>query len=264
MSKSVLQRNNVRQAGSGTTPMVFSHGFGCDQNMWRLVAPAFEADFMTVLFDHVGAGRSDIHAYDPNKYAALDGYADDVVELGRELRWKEAVFVGHSVSAMIGVLASLKAPGMFSKLVLVGPSPRYIDDDDYFGGFSAGQINELLEGLADNHMGWSAAMAPAIMGNPDRTELGEELTNSFCRTDPEIALQFARATFFSDNRSDLPKVVAETLVLQCSDDIIASERVGEYVRDHIPGSRIVYLKASGHCPNLSAPAEVVEAIRSFV
>ena len=264
MSESVLQRNNVRQAGTGVIPMVFSHGFGCDQNMWRFVAPAFEADFKTVLFDHVGAGRSDISAYDSKKYATLDGYADDVVELGGALGWKNAVFVGHSVSAMIGILASLRAPEMFSKLVLVGPSPRYIDDEGYVGGFTAEQIGELLEGLADNHMGWSAAMAPAIMGNPDRPELGEELTNSFCRTDPEIALQFARTTFMSDNRSDLPKVMAETLILQCSDDIIASERVGEYVRDQIPRSRMVYLKASGHCPNLSAPAEVIEAIRSFV
>jgi sigma-B regulation protein RsbQ len=264
MIESVVKRNNVRQAGSGTTPMIFSHGFGCDQNMWRFVAPPFEEDFKTVLFDHVGAGRSDIAAYDPKKYATLQGYAEDVVELGRELDWKDAVLVGHSVSAMIGILASLKAPGMFSKLVLVGPSPRYIDDDGYIGGFSADQISELLEGLADNHMGWSAAMAPAIMGNPDRPELGEELTNSFCRTDPEIALQFARTTFMSDNRADLSKVTTEALILQCSDDIIASEQVGEYVQQHIPRSRILYLKASGHCPNLSAPAEVVEAIRSFV
>lgn len=264
MTEPVVKRNNVRQAGSGTTPMIFSHGFGCDQNMWRFVAPAFEENFKTVLFDHVGAGRSDIAAYDPKKYATLQGYADDVVELGCKLDWKDAVFVGHSVSAMIGILASLKAPGMFIKLILVGPSPRYIDDDGYSGGFSADQINHLLDGLADNHMGWSAAMAPAIMGNPDRPELGEELTNSFCRTDPEIALQFARTTFMSDNRADLAKVAADTLILQCSDDIIASEQVGEYVHQHIPRSHILYLKASGHCPNLSAPTEVIEAIRSFV
>lgn len=264
MVESVLQRNNVRQAGTGTIPMVFSHGFGCDQNMWRLVAPAFEDDFRVVLFDHVGSGASDLTAYDPKKYAKLDGYAADVVEIGRELGWRHAVFVGHSVSAMIGVLASIEAPDMFSKLVLVGPSPRYIDDDGYHGGFSAEQIEELFQGLNDNHMGWSAAMAPAIMGNPDRPELGEELTNSFCRTDPDIALQFARATFLSDNRADLPKVKAKCLILQCSDDIIASEAVGEYVHDHIEGSEIVYMKASGHCPNLSAPAETIAAIRAFV
>lgn len=261
---SVLHRNYVRQAGDGTIPMVFSHGFGCDQNMWRLVAPAFEVDFRTIVFDHVGAGRSDLSAYEPEKYARLDGYADDVVEIGRELGWRNGVFVGHSVSAMIGVLASLRAPEMFDRLVLVGPSARYIDDGEYVGGFSAAQIEELLEGLADNHMGWSAAMAPAIMGNADRPELGAELTNSFCRTDPEIARQFARATFLSDNRDDLPKVRARTLVLQCSDDIIASEQVGEFVQRSIPGSTIRYLDASGHCPNLSAPEEVIEAIRSFV
>lgn len=244
--------------------MVFAHGFGCDQNMWRFVEPAFRDQFKTVLFDLVGAGQSDLAAYDPAKYASLDGYAADMVEIGRELGLANAIFVGHSVSAMIGALASIQSPDMFSKLVMVGPSPRYIDDGDYAGGFSAAQIEELLESLADNHMGWSAAMAPAIMGNADRPELGEELTNSFCRTDPEIARQFARATFTSDNRADLPKVRAETLILQCSDDILASEAVGEYVNRSIKNSRLVYLKASGHCPNLSAPAEVISAMNGFV
>ena len=183
--------------------MVFAHGFGCDQNMWRFVAPAFEDRYRTVLFDHIGAGGSDLSAYDPAKYASLEGYANDVVELCRELKITGGVFVGHSVSAMIGALASKKAPELFDKLVMVGPSPRYIDDADYVGGFSEAQINELLDFLDSNHMGWSHAMAPVIMGNPDRPELGEELTNSFCRTDPEIAKQFARATFLSDNRADL-------------------------------------------------------------
>jgi sigma-B regulation protein RsbQ len=244
--------------------MMFSHGFGCDQNMWRFVAPAFERDFTTILFDHVGAGKSDLSAYDPEKYAMLSGYADDIVEIGEELGLKQAVFVGHSVSAMIGVLASIKAPRLFESLVLVGPSARYIDDGDYVGGFTASQIEELLEFLKDNHLGWSAAMAPAIMGNPDRPELGEELTNSFCRTDPDIASQFARVTFTSDNRADLPKVKARTLVLQCSEDIIASEKVGDFVHRNIPNSELVQLKATGHCPNLSAPEEVVDAIRAFV
>jgi sigma-B regulation protein RsbQ len=244
--------------------MLFAHGFGCDQNMWRFVAPAFEKDFKTILFDHVGAGGSDLLAYDPVKYSTLAGYADDVVELGRELGLREAVFVGHSVSSMIGVLASIKAPGMFSSLVLVGPSARYIDEGDYKGGFSETQIEELLEFLEDNHMGWSAQMAPAIMGNPDRPELGEELNNSFCRTDPAIVKHFARVTFTSDNRSDLPKVTTPTLILQCSEDIIASTEVGEYVQRAIPGSKLMILKATGHCPNLSAPEEVVSAMRAFV
>ena len=261
---SVIDRNNVHLQGSGDRAMVFAHGFGCDQNMWRFVAPEFEKDFRVVLFDHVGAGGSDLSAYDPRKYSTLSGYADDVVEIGNELSLKDAVFVGHSVSAMIGVLASLKAPGMFGRLVLVGPSARYIDDVGYAGGFSEKQIEELLEFLEDNHMGWSAAMAPTIMGNPDRPELGEELTNSFCRTDPEMAKAFARVTFKSDNRADLSKVSVPTLILQCKEDIIASMQVGEFVHRQIPGSEMVVLDATGHCPNLSAPKEVVSAMQTFV
>jgi len=261
---SVIERNNVHVRGAGSRAMVFAHGFGCDQNMWRFVAPKFEGDFKVVLFDHVGAGRSDLSAYDPGKYSTLSGYADDVVAIGSELGLRDAIFVGHSVSAMIGVLATLKAPSMFGRLVLVGPSARYIDDVGYVGGFSEKQIAELLEFLEDNHMGWSAAMAPSIMGNPDRPELGEELTNSFCRTDPEIAKAFARVTFTSDNRADLAKVSVPTLILQCKEDIIASTEVGEFVHSQIPRSKIVILDATGHCPNLSAPREVVAAIEAFV
>lgn len=261
---SVIERNNVRVVGQGPRAMVFAHGFGCDQNMWRFVAPAFQQDFKTVLFDHVGAGRSDLSAYDPVKYASLSGYADDVIEICRALGLEGAVFVGHSVSAMIGILASIKAPGLFESLVLVGPSPRYINDGEYAGGFSREQIEQLLDSLADNYMGWSASMAPAIVGNPDRPELGEELTNSFCRTDPEIARAFARVTFTSDNRAELPKVRSRTLILQCQDDIIAATEVGEYVHRHVAGSEMVILDATGHCPNLSAPKEVVAAIRAFV
>jgi sigma-B regulation protein RsbQ len=264
LAMDVMKRNNVTVTGRGERTMMFAHGFGCDQNMWRFVAPEFENDFKVVLFDHVGAGNSDLTAYDRKKYSTLGGYADDVVEMGRRLAMTNAVFVGHSVSAMIGILASLKAPELFGRMILVGPSPRYIDDGDYVGGFSAKQVAELLEFLEENHMGWSAAMAPSIMGNPDRPELGEELTNSFCRTDPEIAKAFARVTFTSDNRADLPRVKVPTLILQCSKDIIASEEVGKFVRSNIPGSEIVFLKATGHCPNLSAPAEVVSAIKSYV
>jgi sigma-B regulation protein RsbQ len=260
----VLQRHNVRIAGSGERAMVFAHGFGCDQNMWRFVAPAFEKDFRIILFDHVGAGGSDLSAYDPKKYGSLDGYADDVVELCRELAVRRGVFVGHSVSAMVGVLAVKKAPDIFDDLVLVGPSPRYIDDEDYVGGFSEAQIHELLDFLDSNYMGWSRAMAPVIMGNADRPELGEELTNSFCRTDPQIARRFARTTFLSDNRRDLEGVTTRSLVLQCSEDVIAPRAVGEYVHRKLPNSRLVIMKATGHCPNLSAPEETIAAIRAFV
>jgi sigma-B regulation protein RsbQ len=232
--------------------------------MWRFVAPAFEDRFRVVLFDHVGAGSSDLSAYDPSKYSNLQGYADDVIAIARELGIRDGVFVGHSVSAMVGVLATKQAPELFSDLVLVGPSPRYIDDGDYVGGFSEAQIHELLEFLDSNHMGWSQAMAPVIMGNPDRPELGEELTNSFCRTDPDIARRFARATFLSDNRADLEGVTTRALVLQCSDDVIAPQAVGEYVHRKLPNSRLVTLDATGHCPNLSAPRETISAIQAFV
>lgn len=260
----VQQRNNVKVFGNGQKTMVFAHGFGCDQNMWRFVWPAFADEYRIVLFDHVGCGRSDLKAYDPEKYASLAGYADDVIDICRDLGASGGVFVGHSVSAMIGAIASLKAPDLFDDLVMIGPSPRYIDDPQYTGGFSEAQIHELLDFLDANHMGWSQAMAPVIMGNPDRPELGEELTNSFCMTDPEIARRFARVTFLSDNRADLAQVKARSLVLQCSEDVIAPKAVGEYVHRHLPNSTFVLLHATGHCPNLSAPEETVSAIRAFL
>jgi sigma-B regulation protein RsbQ len=263
-SASVLRRNNVNVTGSGDRAIVFAHGFGCDQAMWAPVARNFERDFRVVLFDYVGHGQSDLGAYSAERYSSLSGYADDVVEIGRTLGLENAVFVGHSVSAMIGALATLKAPDMFSDLVMVGPSPRYIDDDGYRGGFSREQIDELLEFLADNHLGWSAAMAPAIMGNPDRPELSGRLENSFCNTDPEIARDFARVTFLSDNRADLEQIRARTLVLQCSNDIIAPVEVGEFMHAKLPNSDYRLLQATGHCPNLSAPEEVTTAIREFV
>ena len=260
----VIRRNNVTVTGRGERPMLFAHGFGCDQNMWRFVSPAFEDSHRVVLFDHVGAGKSDASAYNRRKYASLDGYATDVLELCQELTLEEVVFVGHSVSAMIGVLAAVREPQRFAALVLIGPSPRYIDDAGYVGGFSRTDIDGLLNSLDSNYLGWSSTMAPVIMGNPDRPALGEELTNSFCRTDPEIAAHFARVTFLSDNRQDLSKVRTPTLVLQCSDDVIAPYAVGDYVHQQIPGSRLVVMNATGHCPNLSAPDETIDAIRSFL
>jgi sigma-B regulation protein RsbQ len=262
---SVLARNNVRVSGRPEgPPIVFAHGFGCDQNMWRFVAPEFEHDHRLILFDYVGAGGSDLAAYDAERYSTLDGYAGDVLEIARELELTDAVFVGHSVSSMIGVLAAAREPERFSKLVLIGPSPRYIDDDGYTGGFALEDIEELLESMNANFLGWSSAMAPAIMGNAGRPELGEELTESFCRTDPDVAARFARATFMSDNRADLATVSVPTLVLQCSDDVIAPTAVGEYVHRQIPGSVFRQLEATGHCPNLSAPRETVDAIRAFI
>ena len=260
----VGRRFNVNISGRGSAPMLFAHGFGCDQNMWRYVAPAFEDDFKVVMFDHVGAGASDLSAYDPAKYSSLDGYADDVLEICRAFELGNVVFVGHSVSAMIGILAAIKAPEVFSNLILVGPSPRYINDENYVGGFSEPQITELLDFLDSNHMGWSEAMAPVIMGNPDRPELGQELTNSFCHTDPNVARRFARTTFLSDNREDLDRLNTPSLILQCSEDIIAPIEVGRYVHEHLPNSTLAILEATGHCPNLSAPEETIAAIKAYL
>ncbi len=261
----VLARNNVTVSGlAGGPPIAFAHGFGCDQGMWRHVAPAFESTHHVVLFDHVGAGGSDLTAYEPAKYARLDGYAADLVEVLDALAVTDVVFVGHSVSAMIGVLAAAERPDLFARLVLVGPSPRYVDDDGYRGGFSRAEIDELLETMDGNYLGWSAHVAPLVMGAPDRPELGEELTSSFCRTDPDLARRFARTTFLSDNRADLARVRTPALVLQCRDDVIAPMEVGAYVHEHLPGSELTVLDATGHCPNLSAPDQVVEAIRRYL
>jgi sigma-B regulation protein RsbQ len=259
-----VSRNNVVLTGRDDAPVVMlAHGFGCDQNMWRLVAPGLAKDFRVLAFDHVGSGRSDLSAWQPDRYATLDGYADDVLEMCRELDLRQIVFVGHSVSAMIGVLAAIREPDRFSKLILLGPSPRYVDDAGYRGGFSQADIEELLESLDSNYLGWSAAMAPVIMGNPERPELGEELTNSFCRTDPQIARAFARTTFLSDNRADLARITVPTLVLQCSRDVIAPPEVGAFVHAQIPGSQLVTLPATGHCPQLSAPEATLAAIAAF-
>jgi sigma-B regulation protein RsbQ len=247
----------------GGRTMVLAHGFGCDQNLWRLVVPRLAREFRVVLFDHVGAGRSDRSAWSAERYGALDAYAEDVLEICGQLDLRDSVLVGHSVSAMIAVLAANREPGRFAGLVLLTPSPRYVDDGDYRGGFSEADIEELLDSLESNYLGWSAAMAPVIMGNPDRPELGEELTNSFCRTDPAVARVFARATFLSDNRADLPRVTVPTLVVQCRHDAIAPPEVGAYVHARVPGSRLVTLDATGHCPQLSAPEATAAALAEF-
>ncbi|MFF6999033.1 alpha/beta fold hydrolase [Streptomyces sp. NPDC008313] len=261
----VERRNNVTVTGNpeGRT-VVLAHGFGCDQNMWRLTVPALAEDYRVVLFDYVGSGRSDLSAFSRDRYAFMDGYAQDVVEVCEALDLRDAVFVGHSVSAMIGVLAARTAPKRIGALVMVAPSPRYMDDDGYRGGFSAEDIDELLASLESNYLGWSAAMAPVIMGNGDRPELGEELKNSFCATDPDMAHVFARTTFLSDTRNDLESVTVPTLILECTQDAIAPREVGAFVHRAIPGSHLVTLDATGHCPHLSAPEATNKAITDFL
>lgn len=260
----IAKRNNVRVTGKGQKPMLFAHGFGCDQHMWRFVAPAFEDAFRVIVFDHVGAGGSDLSAYSSQRYNSLAGYADDVLQLCEAFDIHDGVFVGHSVSAMIGVLAANTQPDRFSDLVLVAPSPCYINVDDYVGGFSRADIDGLLDALDSNYFGWSSTMAPVIMGNADRPELGAELTNSFCRTDPAIAKEFAQVTFLSDCRADLPHVKPHCLIMQCSQDVIAPTAVGEYMHRSLPSSELVMLQATGHCPNLSAPAETITHMKAFV
>jgi sigma-B regulation protein RsbQ len=259
------ERKHVVVSGRVDGPVVMlAHGFGCDQNMWRLVVPALEEHYRVVVFDFVGSGRSDLSAWSRERYASLEGYAQDVLEICRALDLQEVAFVGHSVSAMAGVLASGAEPERFAKMVMVCPSPRYTDDGDYRGGFSRADIEELLESLDSNYLGWSAAMAPVIMGNPGRPELGQELTNSFCATDPDIARVFARTTFLSDSRADLVMVGVPTLVLECSQDVIAPQGVGAFVQASIPGSELVTLDATGHCPQLSAPEATSQAVLSFL
>ncbi|MDX1751929.1 MAG: alpha/beta hydrolase [Salinimicrobium sediminis] len=261
---SSIKRNNVKILGQGNQPIVFAHGYGCDQNMWRFVYPAFEEDYKIVLFDHTGAGKSDESQYSREKYNTLEGYSEDLLEICEELDLWNIVLVGHSVSSMIAVLAAAKEPQRFSNLILIGPSPRYINDDDYFGGFSHADIDELMDALDGNYLGWASNMAPVIVGNQERPELGEELTNSFCRTNPEIAKHFARVTFLSDNRKDLKEIKIPTLILQCSEDVIAPRQVGEYVHKEIKNSSLRILEATGHCPNLSAPEETIKTIKEFL
>lgn len=260
----VLSRNNVKVLGTGSTTMIFAHGYGCDQNMWRLITPAFEQDYRIVLFDLVGSGGSDLTAYDRQKYGTLHGYAQDVLEILEAVDAGPAVFVGHSVSAMIGALASIAAPARFSAQVMVGPSPCYINDGDYHGGFSRADIEGLLDTLDSNYLGWASSMAPTIMGAPDKPELGVELTNSFCRTDPEIARHFARVTFLSDNRADLARVATRTLILQCSDDLIAPVSVGDYLHKTLPDSVLRVIQNIGHCPHLSAPHAIIGGMKEFL
>jgi sigma-B regulation protein RsbQ len=260
----VRSRNNVVMTGNPDGPvLLLAHGFGCDQNLWRLIVPRLQDDFRLVLFDHVGSGRSDPDAWDAERYSALDAYADDVLEIVAGLDLTDVVLVGHSVAAMMGVLAVAKDPRRFDKLILLTPSPRYLDEDGYTGGFSRADVDELLESMESNYLGWSRAMAPMVMGTPDRPELEDELTDAFCRNDPAKARVFARTTFLSDNRGDLGRVSIPTLVVECAHDTLAPKAVGAYTRDHVPHSRLVTIDATGHCPQLSAPEQTAAVISSF-
>ena len=264
MTMDVLRRNNVRVSGKGTQPLLFAHGFGCDQNMWRFITPDFEDDYRIVLFDYVGSGNSDLAAYDATRYGKLDGYARDVLEIIRALDLRDVIFVGHSVSSMIGILAANEEPSRFDRLILIGPSPRYINDSPYVGGFERKDIEGLFEMMDRNFVGWANFLAPAIIKNPDRPELGQELTESFCSTDPVIARRFAEATFLADNREDLARVTVPSLIMQCSDDMVAPTEVGEYLNRELKGSTLRQMNATGHCPHMSDPEETVALMKEYL
>ncbi|MBE9157738.1 alpha/beta hydrolase [Nodosilinea sp. LEGE 06152] len=264
MSADVLRRNNVTVIGQGQQPLMLAHGFGCDQNMWRFITPAFEAEYRLVLFDYVGAGKSETEAYDLRRYSQLDGYAQDVLEICAALELEKIVFVGHSVSSMIGLLAAIAAPDYFERLIMIGPSPRYINDDGYIGGFERQDIDQLLDIMEKNYIGWAHFLAPLVMQNPDRPELGQELEESFCSTDPTMATRFAKTTFYGDNRSDLAKVTVPSLILQCAEDAIAPTEVGRYLHRHLPHSTLTLMAATGHCPHMSHPEETVQHIKTYL
>jgi sigma-B regulation protein RsbQ len=264
MSANVLKRNNVVVTGRGTQPMLFAHGFGCDQHMWRFVAPAFEDDYKVVLFDYVGSGGSDPAAYDPKRYSSLEGYAQDVLDVIHALDLRDVVFVGHSVSSMIGILAANREPDRFARLILIGPSPRYINDPPYVGGFERKDIDGLFDMMDRNFIGWANFLAPAIMKNLERPELGEELVESFCSTDPVIARRFAEATFYADNRRDLAAVSVPSLILQCTDDMVAPLPVGQYLDERLPQSTMRVMNATGHCPHMSHPEETIALIAEYL
>lgn len=265
MKPDVIARNNVKISGSGERQMLFAHGFGCDQNMWRHVVPAFAPGYRVILFDYVGAGRSDLAAYDAARYGSLDGYAQDIVDVCEALDLRDVILVGHSVSSMIGLLAVQKAPDRFTDLIMVAPSPRYINDPPgYVGGFERADIEGLLDMMDRNYIGWANFLAPAIVKNPENPALAAELTESFCSTDPVIARRFAEATFFADNRADLAGMSVPTLILQCSEDMIAPLEVGDYLHQNLPGSTLRVMKATGHCPHMSHPDETIQLMQEYL
>ncbi len=265
MTQGVLARNNVRIFGHGAQTLLFAHGFGCDQNMWRFLTPAFEEAYQIVLFDYVGAGKSDLSQYSPERYGSLDGYVQDVLDICEALNLSDVIFVGHSVSNIIGMLASIREPHRFDCLILVGPSPRYLNaPPDYIGGFERKDIEALLAMMDKNYMGWAHYLAPLVMGNPEQPEKSAELAQSFCSTDPTIARRFAEVTFFGDNRSDLPLVSVPTLILQGAQDLIAPVEVGHYLHRHLPQSTLRLLEATGHCPHVSHPEEIIREIQSYL
>lgn len=265
MSRGIIERNNVNVSGRGKQPMVFAHGFGCDQAVWRFITPAFAEDYRIVLFDYVGAGGSDRTAYNSERYASLHGYAEDILDVCHALELENVLLVGHSVSSMTALLAAIREPELFESLVLISPTPRFLDDPpDYVGGFEKQDIEKLLQVMDKNYSAWAGFLAPMAMQNPDRPELTNELKASLRSIDHRIAREFARTTFFADHRADLPKLRMPALVVHSTDDAIAPLAVGEYVHAQIPISTLRVISSTGHLPHMSAPEETAQVIRHFL
>lgn len=260
----MMKRNNISVTGTGTRPILFAHGFGCDKSMWRQVAPAFEDDYKVVTFDLTGAGGSDLSAYDFEKYADLRAHAEDILRICDELKLDDVILVGHSISASIATLAANVQPGRFRTLVLVAPTPSFIDDENYKGGFSRQDIEGLTEMVDANYLGWSQQMAPTIAGQAPGEPAADDLTQSFCRTDPQIAKHFARVTFFADCREDMKRLSTPSLILHCDDDPLVPMDVADWMRENIPQSHLEVLAVTGHCPHMTAPDQTIKAIRRYL
>ncbi|WP_421924887.1 alpha/beta fold hydrolase [Lysinibacillus capsici] len=262
--ENIVVRNNVTILGQGDQPLIFAHGFGCDQNMWRFITPAFMDKYKIILFDYVGSGNSDINAYSSEKYQSLQGYVQDLLDIIETLSLQNSIFVGHSISAMIGLLASIQHPDYFKKLIMIGPSPCYLNDDGYQGGFERSDIAELLDMMEMNFTGWASYMAPIAMNNPEQPALTQELKQTFIAADPIIAKEFAEVTFLSDHRSELPKVSVPSLIIQCSEDSIVPISVGDYLHQHLKNSTLQLMEAKGHYPHISHPNETIQCIADFL
>ncbi|MGC1242903.1 MAG: alpha/beta hydrolase [Chryseosolibacter sp.] len=264
MNNSILARNNVKVTGNGKKPMLFAHGFGCDQTMWRYITPAFENDYQVIVFDYVGSGKSDLAAYHEGRYSTLNGYALDILEICEELNLRDVMFVGHSVSSMTGLLAAIKEPDYFAELILIAPSPRYLNEKGYVGGFDKTDVDRILDNMGKDYEGWANGAAPDVMKNPDRPDLSAELVQSFLSIKPSIARNFMAATFFTDNRKDLLKLKKPSLIVQTEDDRIVPIEVGDYLHAHLENSTLKVLKASGHYPHLSHPRETIRVMKAYL
>ncbi|MGK7376865.1 alpha/beta fold hydrolase [Planococcus sp. 1R117A] len=264
MYEEIIKRNNVRVFGQGKQMLVFGHGFGCDQYVWSEIAPAFEDKYRVVLFDYVGSGKSDKSAYSTERYGTLHGYKQDLLDLCDALNLENIVFIGHSVSSMIGALASIERPEMIDKLVMIGPSPYYLNESDYYGGFEKSDIDELLDMMEVNYKEWAKYLAPVVMQNEDRPHLAEEFEQILCSNDPVIARNFAEVTFTSDVRSELSKVTVPTLILQPQFDAIAPLEVGRFVHEQIKDSQLIVMDAAGHNPHISHSEETVKLIQAYL